>query len=266
MSRWRILVVLALVLLPFLIYSLLGSYFLWTVEGGQWGFRWGIWVWWLTFLFMVAGYVLAWYWTSRNQLLRPIAFTPPTHWTERDQAAWKLVEEKAKASVKMDPAQFTDMDTYWKTAKDLAIELANFYHPGAKDPIGSVTVPEVLAVIELASHDLAELVDQYLPGGHLLTINNWKRARQAVGWYNTASNLYWMAAALFDPIQTGLRFAASRIGLSQPLQMLQQNLFLWFYTAYLHRLGTYLIELHSGRLRVGADRFRQLFGGMGAGV
>jgi hypothetical protein len=33
---------------------------------------------------------------------------------------------------------------------------------------------------------------------------------------------------------------------------------LWFYTAYVHRLGTYLIELNSGRLRIGAARYREL--------
>jgi predicted GTPase len=264
MSRWRILVVLALVLLPFLAYALLGSYYLWTVPGGQWGFRWGIWVWWLTFLFMMAGYVLAWYWTSRNQLLRPVDFTPPTHWTERDQAAWKLVEGKAKAAVKFDPTQFTEMETYWKTAKELAIELANFYHPGAKDPIGSVTVPEVLAVIELATHDMAELVDEYLPGGHLLTINNWMQAKKLSDWYPTANLVYWGISALFSPLDTAARFAASRFGTGGPWAQIQKNIQLWFFTAYIHRVGTYLIDLQSGRLRIGATRYRQLVKGEAA--
>ncbi len=35
-------------------------------------------------------------------------------------------------------------------------------------------------------------------------------------------------------------------------------LLVWFYTAYVHRLGTYLIELNSGRLRIGAVRYREL--------
>jgi predicted GTPase len=39
---------------------------------------------------------------------------------------------------------------------------------------------------------------------------------------------------------------------------LQQSLADWFYTAYLHRVGTYLIELYSGRLGVGAERYRAL--------
>jgi predicted GTPase len=32
----------------------------------------------------------------------------------------------------------------------------------------------------------------------------------------------------------------------------------WFFSAYVHRVGHYLIELHSGRLRVGAKRYREL--------
>jgi len=32
----------------------------------------------------------------------------------------------------------------------------------------------------------------------------------------------------------------------------------WFHAAYLHEMGRYLIELNSGRLRVGAARYRQL--------
>jgi predicted GTPase len=46
--------------------------------------------------------------------------------------------------------------------------------------------------------------------------------------------------------------------LSLPFQMLQQNLLLWFYEAFVNRVGAYLIELNSGRLRVGARRYREL--------
>jgi hypothetical protein len=63
---------------------------------------------------------------------------------------------------------------YTEVAQNMALELARFYHPGAKDPLGSLTLPEILAVIELASHDLAQMVDQYLPGGHLMRIDDGK--------------------------------------------------------------------------------------------
>jgi predicted GTPase len=137
-------------------------------------------------------------------------------------------------------------------------ELAAFYHPGAEDPYSGLTIPEILAVIELAAHDLGELVEHYLPGGHLLTVSDWRRARQAVDWYQSANNVYWAIAALFSPVQTAARYAGSKVGLSPPWQMLQQHLLVWFYTAFVHRLGTYLIDLNSGRLRIGAARYREL--------
>ncbi len=140
----------------------------------------------------------------------------------------------------------------------MAQELAHFYHPGAVDPVGNLTVPEVLAVVELASHDLGELVDQHLPGGHLLTINDWRRTQQLTRWYQTANNIWWAVSAVMNPVQTAARFAATTVGMNQPMRMLQANLFIWFFTAYVHRLGTYLIDLNSGRLRVGATRYRQL--------
>ncbi len=67
-----------------------------------------------------------------------------------------------------------------------------------------------------------------------------------------------LVSALFSPVNTAIRYATSQAGISRPLELLQQNLLLWFYTAFVHRTGTYLIDLNSGRLRVGAHRYRQL--------
>jgi predicted GTPase len=251
MSRWRVAVVLCLLVLPFTLLAAEGSYYLWTMH-------WWFWGWWPLAGSMAAGYLLAWYWQRKRRLLHPPDFAPPEHWTERDAAAWKLVEARAKAAENTDPARLSEIPHYVTTAEQMAVELAAFYHPGATDPVSNLTIPEILAVVELASHDMAVLVDRYLPGGHLLTVRDWRRARQAVDWYPTASNLYWAVAALFAPLNTGLRYAASQIGLSEPFRALQENLLLWFYTTYVHRLGTYLIELNSGRLRVGASRYRAL--------
>src|SRR5262249_38576468 len=169
---------------------------------------------------------------------------------------------RADQASKINPDDFVDFQFYVDTARELAEELSRFYHPRAKDPISSLTIPEILAVIELAAHDMSELVDQYLPGGHLLTINNWRRAKQVSDWYRTDNNAYWLISAIFSPINTGVRFTASKLGMSRPFQLLQQNLLTWFYTAYVHRIGTYLIDVNSGRLRVGARRYQELLKGM----
>ncbi|HTU18616.1 MAG TPA: GTPase [Gemmataceae bacterium] len=251
MSRWRIAVVIGLVLGPFVFLAAAGSYYLWTL-------RWGFFAWWPLALSMGIGYTLGWYWQRQRLLLHPPDFSASRHWTEQDNSAWQLVQAHAQAGGSLPAEKLSSLDQYLTTAKELAERLAAFYHPGANDPVSSLTVPEMLTVIELAAHDLRELVDRYVPGGHLLTVRDWQRARQALDWYRPASNLYWAIAAVFAPLETATRFAASKLGLSQPWQMLQHNLLLWFYTAYVHRLGTYLIELNSGRLRIGATRYREL--------
>jgi predicted GTPase len=250
MNRWRILVLAGLVALPILFLIGEGSYALW--ERGWWFY-----VWWPMAACVAAAYLLGWYWQRRRSLLPPTD-EPAGHWTERDRRAWKLVAARA-AKVKDVPIeQLANLHFYLDAGRDMAEELARFYHPDSRDPLGRVTVPELLTVAELAVHDLYELVNTYLPGGHLLTVNQWRHARRVPDWYRTASNVYWAVAALFNPVQTGLRYVAAQLGISAPWQQLQQSLVDWFYTAYLHRLGTYLIELYSGRLRVGAGRYRAL--------
>jgi predicted GTPase len=251
MSRWRIFLVVVLILAPFLFLAGVGSY-------SMWSRGWGFFAWWALALCMGVGYTLGWYWQRKRMLLHPPDFSVPRHWTERDNGAWKLVQEYAQAANSLSKDKLSSIDRYVATAKEMAEKMAVYYHPGTTDPVSYLTVPEILTVIELVAHDLADLVDSYVPGGHLMTVRDWRRARQALDWYHSASNLYWAIAAVFAPLETGARYAAWKLGLSQPWEMLQQNLVLWFYTAYVHRLGTYLIELNSGRLRMGAARYREL--------
>jgi predicted GTPase len=250
MRRWRIVILAFLVSAPLLFLAACGIYFLWAE--GHWS-----WAWWPLTACLALAYILAWRWQKQQHLLR-VDFTAPMTWTDRDKDAWKLVQARAKEAEKLDSEKLSDVSFYLQTAQDLAQEMAGCYHPGAKDPVGSLTIPEILAVVELAAHDLAEMVDKYLPGGHLLTINAWRRARQATELYQDASHLGWLISSMFTPISTSIRFLATQVGVNTPWQMLQQNILLWFYTAYIHRLGTYLIDLNSGRLRVGAKRFREL--------
>jgi predicted GTPase len=250
MNNLRVAVLVTLVALPVLFLVGMGSYALWD-------YGWWFYAWWPMALCIGGAYALAWYWQRKKRLL-PDKFEAAGHWTDRDRAAWKLIEARAAVVKDIPIERLQDPQAYFDDARSLALELARFYHPKSGDPLGRVTVPEILAVIELASHDLGELVDRYLPGGHLLTVNHWRQAPRVSKWYDTASKVYWGVAALFNPVQTGARYLASQLGISQPWQMLQQSLIDWFYTAYLHRLGTYLIELYSGRLRVGASRYREL--------
>ncbi|MGF1578639.1 MAG: GTPase family protein [Gemmataceae bacterium] len=200
---------------------------------------------------------LAWYWQAHNSLLK-VEFDEPMYWTDRDKEAWKLVEARAQQINEINPDELMDMKFYADTAQDMALELAQFYHPNTKDPIDSLTVPEMLAVVELASHDLSEMVKKYIPGGHLVRVKDMKQAKQVADWIPTVTNAYYAISAIFAPYQTAVRYLANQAGVNTPMQMLQQNLLVWFYTAFVHRLGTYLIDVNSGRLRVGATRYREL--------
>ena len=176
----------------------------------------------------------------------------------RHRRAWELIEARGRAAATLDGDKLSDPEHYLQTAQEMAKELAGFYYPKSEDLIGALTVPEILAVIELAAHDLSEMVDRYLPGGHLLTIRDWQgRARRSPTGISPSTMCTGPSrpSSRRSPLPC---YGTSKLGLSGPLKLLQQNLLVWFYTAFLQRLGTYLIELYSGRLRVGARCWREL--------
>src|SRR5262249_8442050 len=75
--------------------------------------------------------------------------------------------------------------------------------------------------------------------------------------YKTGQDVMWAASALYNPT-SALRYLASRTALGGLMDRIQSNLILWFHTAFIHQLGRYLIELNSGRLKVGVKRYREI--------
>jgi predicted GTPase len=210
----------------------------------------------------LAAYVLGWYWTRRAKKAPTEGEPLPGYWTDRDKAAWELVEAHAAQVKELTPDEFGDLNRYSADAQDLALQIARVYKPTASDPFGHLTLPEILACGELVSHDLTKLVDRYIPGSHIMSVNDYRRARDLVDsatvWYPRLRNAWWIASAFFNPIKTGMQVAAVKAGLAPAFEGFQQNLMLWFHTMYLKELGRYLIELNSGRLRVGAKRYLEL--------
>src|SRR5262245_5853053 len=250
MTRARILTLILLVVLPIAFLIGVGAYHLWDTG-------WAFYAWWPMGLCLAVAYVLAWRWQRRIRA-RQAESPPPMHWTDRDRLAWKSVEARIKGADSVADEKFGDPQFYFDVAQAMAKELSKIYRPDATDPIGIVTLPEILTVIELASHDLNELANKYVPGSHLMTVDHWRTARKAVDWYRQASNVYWVASAVLDPIKTAARYAAAKYGMGRPLELFQQNVILWFYSAYVRQLGFYLIELYSGRLKIGTARYREL--------
>ncbi len=251
MRRIRLAIIGFLAAAPFVFLLGMGWYALW--ERG-----WSFWAWWPMTASLALAYVLGLYWYRKYRLIQPVDITPPAVGTNLDEQAWKLVEARAAAANTLVTEQLTDPQVYLTTAQELAAELAGHYHPRASDPVGGLTIPELLAVVELAAHDLSKLVNTYVPAGHLLTLDSLRRARKAGEVYQKASNLYWLVWMAFNPLKAGAQFMASQLGITRPWQLIQQNLLIWFFTAYVQRLGHYLIEVYSGRLKVGVQRYREL--------
>src|SRR5690242_16588299 len=119
MSRWRVVVVISLILAPFLFLAGAGSYYLWTLH-------WGYFAWWPLALCMAIGYTLGWYWQRQRLLLHPPDFSAPHHWTEQDKVAWQLVQTHAQAAGSLPAEKLSNLDHYLATAKAMAERLAAF--------------------------------------------------------------------------------------------------------------------------------------------
>lgn len=255
--KWRAAAVLVLVSAPVIFLIGVGFYHLWMT-----GWSFAAWVP-MAGCFLLA-YGLGWYWTRR-----PTAGTkvpgvdpPADYWTDRDRAAWELVEAHAHAASHLTAEQLADFEHNARDAKELALKIARIYKPGATEPFGHLTIPEIVTCTELVSQDMAILVEKYLPLSHVFTVDDWLRARKfvdkATEWYPRLRTVYWLGSAIFAPFRTAVQAAVTHAGMVPMYQQIQKNVINWLVTVYVHKFGRYLIELNSGRLRVGTKRYREL--------
>ena len=250
---WRFWVLVTLLVGPVAAYATLGM--LWLREHG-WIYVFGAFSAWV-----FAGtlfYVLGVRWTkSGDSLLPPIDWNSPRTFVKMDQQAWPLVEAEADRGEDLALERLTQIDTYIDTGKRLAARLAAHYHPLSTDPIEHVPVAHMLTAIELAADDLAALCRE-VPGGDMVTPAHWKKAVQAAGFFSKANEIYGYLLPLFQPANGLMRLGAQKLVAGPAWKNMQRNALRWFYRAYVNRLGTHLIELYSGRLAIGADRYRKI--------
>lgn len=248
---WRVLLVAALWLLPVVATALLGLYALWKLR-----LFW--WTWWLGPLC----WLLAWWLSQRWQPgLGPAASAQPPEplWsTPRDQSAQAVIAEFQQRVAGRSTAELLDLNQVRKDVEDLALALARHYHPAADNPLDPVTVPELLAVVRLAIDDLEAWLPQTVPGSRLLTIGRWKQLRNAPEWFARLRDLSWAASILWNPANL-VRLLVSRWAGTHVTTSLQTELVATAYLRFLDRVGFYLKELNSGRLRAGAEKYLATF-------
>ncbi len=247
MSRWQFITLSILSLLPIVLLAGFGGWSLY--QSGYW-----FWLWWTM---PICWGLASWLW--RRWGARVDIPQPPldrTHWTPLDQAATAIVEAEQQRVGEFTSQQLSDPQFYTQVTQDLALKIAQHYHPKAKDPLGQRTVVEILAAVQLISEDVEDWFLKYVPGGHLVTVSQWRMLSHAPGWWQAASNAGWVASILLNPLNIG-RFLASKFAVDPLSGQVQQNLLGLFYTAYIRQAGYYLIELNSGRLQGGSQHYRR---------
>ena len=251
LKQWRVWVLTVLLVGPVLAYVVFGSIWLW--ERG--------WLWFAALVWIAAGTVfsiLAARWTKNvYAIMPPLDWDSPATFSPRDREAWKIIDQASDSGEALAMEELIEPDLYIGTGRKLLRQLAEFYHPNAKNPLDEVPLIELLTALELASEDLAQLSRQ-VPGGDMITLSHWRRAVQLSGYISKANDLYSMISPILNPL-SGLARLGTREFLVKPAwKNMQQNVLRWFYQAYVNRLGVHLIELMSGRLAIGADQYRRL--------
>ncbi|MBL8852376.1 MAG: 50S ribosome-binding GTPase [Planctomycetaceae bacterium] len=241
----------SLILSPILVYVILGGYALWTS-----GLT--FWAWALLPLCWLTAWIVGRVWLPPTVDALEVA-EPGVHWTDRDRAALEIVRRRQLTVPEHTPEQLIDPHFYIEQVKSLAMELAAHYYPSAQDPYSSLKVTEVLSAVHLAVEDLEELTTERLPVAQWLTIGQWQALGHTPKWYNRVQESVWLSSMVYNPLNV-LRYFTSKATVEPLGQQLQQELLVRLYMKFIYQVGFYLIEMNSGRLRGGTQKYRQYFG------
>jgi uncharacterized protein len=214
-------------------------------------------IWWLAPLCWILAWCLARWWHPRK-LSESFEPEPALHWTPRDRDAVAVVRTYQQKVEQFSNAELIDPEIYRRELLSLAKDLSRHYHPGANDPLDSLTVPEVLAAVRLAVDDIEQWLLTSVPGSRLLTIRRWRQLPQAPKWISRFQNAFWAASVLLNPANA-LNYLTSRLTLDPVTSGMETEILASVYLRCFERAGFYLIEMYSGRLRGGADAYRRAF-------
>lgn len=244
-----LLVVATLMALPIVVFCGLGAYALWRA-GTFW------WTWWLAPLCWILAGILARWWKLGHSTVPPGDPTVPGHFTPRDRAAAQIVRAFQQKVEQFTLEQLTTLTVYQTEVRALAEALARHYHPEATDPFSSLTVPELVAAVRLSVDDLESWLLTSVPGSQLFTIGQWNSLRSAPKWVQRFQNAAWAVQILVDPSNLAKLFV-SKLALDPVTTGMETEILAAIYLTFFQRIGFYLIEMNSGRLRGGADAYRK---------
>ena len=175
----------------------------------------------------------------------------PKYATEREELAWQAVLDLQD---EIEPASIDNRDALIDLGKRTVETVAKQMHPGHKDPLLKFTLPEMLALVERVSADLAPFVRDNIPLGDRLTVGQFLAIYRWRGILGVADKAYdiWRIIRMLNPataVTQELRERITRHFYDWGRQELARRLT----TAYISEVGRASIDLYSGRLRVADD-------------
>lgn len=246
----RALVIVALILLPILVYVGLGAYAIWATDLT-------LWVWGLPPACWLLAWAVAKFWVP-PELQQFESPAPARHWTDRDRAALEVIRRHQLRVAEFSPEELIDPHFHLEQIKKVAMDLAEHYRPDSVDPYSSLKISEVLSAMHLAIEDLEDLSLDKFPIAQWLTIGQWQALGHAPKWYNRAHESVWLTSVLYNPLNL-LRYVTSKATVESLSHQVQQELLMRLYMRFISKVGFYLIEMNSGRLRGGTRKYREYF-------
>ncbi len=246
MFNRRTITLLILSTLPVLIYVGISIYALLKVDLFIWT--------WLIPVAWILAWVISKVWRVPQRSISGPKIEIPDHWTPQDIQAVDIVYRHRADVTKLEALNLLDLHFYLSKAEHLGEELARHYHPKSKDAFSSLTPAEVLAATRLAVDDLEAWFTENVPGGNLATISMFKKLKHLPGLIENTNTLVWAGSIWWNPANL-IKLVANNLTNPSVQKDLKSEFVVMAYMQFIELVGFYLIEMNSGRLKAGAQRY-----------
>lgn len=229
---------------------LAAPYVLVLLAGWWWLYEQGYFLWWAlsAAVLLIAGRALLKWLRERNRDAAPSDVQASSDWAPSSEPAWKKVEEFS-ARVRSENWPLDQPGSWEKLFRQLFETVAREYRPDSANPLLEAPVTHIAGIIERVSRDVRRAADEKLPGGHILTVNDWIKAHYYV---DLTYRLYARFYPLYRALRLGLNPAAGVVGelrdhvSTNIVEQAPQDARGWLLDFVIRRAGGYAIELYSG--------------------
>ena len=171
---------------------------------------------------------------------------PELKWPPVGQQAWAKVEAVAVRSEGLD-LPLNRPDALWQVVQEVLHTVAAHYHPNVEEAWLEIPVPYVMRIVELVAKDLREITSGYVPGAHILTVNDWRRLWRLASWANRSYVWYRIISFVMNSPAAIVRelrdFYMTKLTDSSAVELKR-----WAVGFCVRRAGYYAIQMYGGYL------------------